>query len=79
MMIFGGIKTEDKIYRINVLFVICDFIIAGLSLVMVSWAAFFFNRWWIILFSVVPLALYMNHGLLIAEDLNAKGDENNSR
>ena len=66
---------EDKIYRINILFIICDFLIAGMALVMVAWASFFFNRWWIIAFALVPLTLYMNHGLLLAQDCTAEGDE----
>ena len=72
---------DKQLFKINILFAIADFLICGLGLCLFAWAAFFFGKWWISLFGVIPLMLYSNHGILITADIEdaQKGDEQDSR
>lgn len=74
---------NEKLYRLNKLFIIADFLIAALGVCVFSYSALHFGKWWIALFALIPLALYMNHGLILdnqitdakVEELNPKGGD----
>ena len=70
-------QMDKQLFRINILFAIADFLICGLGLAVFAWAAFFFARWWITLFCVIPLAFYSSRGIIIDADVEEaqKGDE----
>ena len=78
---------NEKLYRLNKLFIIADFLIAALGVCMFAYSALHFGKWWIALFALIPLALYMNHGLILdnqitdakVEELKPKGDDPNAR
>ena len=73
----------EKLYKLNKLFIIADFLIAALGVCVFSYSALHFGKWWIALFALIPLALYMNHGLILdnqitdakVEELNPKGGD----
>lgn len=56
-------------------FAIADTLIAGLSISLFGWGAWFFGRWWILLFTVIPLVSFMSHTVIadIVED-GGEGD-----
>ena len=74
----------EKLYKLNKLFIITDFLIAALGVCVFSYSALHFSKWWIALFALIPLALYMNHGLILdnqitdakVEELKPKGGDN---
>ena len=66
----------EKLYKLNKLFIIADFLIAALGVCVFSYSAFHFGKWWIALFALIPLSLYMNHGLILDREItNAKVEE----
>lgn len=56
---------------------IADTLIAGLSIAAFGWGAYFFGRWWILLFTAVPLCLFYAHTVIVDADLaeTQKGGE----
>ena len=83
----GWKNMNERLYKINRLFIACDFLIAALGVCVFSYSALHFSKWWIALFALIPLALYMNHGLILdnqitdakVEELKPKGDDSNAR
>jgi hypothetical protein len=69
-----------KLLALNIVFAIADTIIAALSILAFVWCSWRFDKWWIILFAVVPMALFNAHTAIINSDIEEaqKGDENNS-
>ena len=67
---------NEKLYRLNKLFIIADFLIAALGVCVFAWSAWHFGRWWIALFALIPLSLYMNHGIILDREItDAKVEE----
>ena len=67
---------SEKLYKLNKLFIIADFIIACLGVCVFAWSAMHFGKWWIALFALIPLSLYMNHGLILdSQIVDAKVEE----
>lgn len=60
---------NDNLYKINVFYGVTDFLLCAIGVAAFTGAAFFFGKWWLILFAVLPLCLYTNHGLIIESDL----------
>ena len=54
---------------INIIWAIGDVIICGLAILAFGWGAWFFSKWWVLLFSFVPLGLYSNHGVICDSDI----------
>lgn len=63
--------------RINILFAVFDAIICNFSALVFVWGANRFDKWWLCLFVIVPLALFQRHTLIIDADLEAaeKGEQ----
>lgn len=61
---------------INIILVIADLILSALAVCAFAWCAVFFHKWWIILFTLVPVILYNNHSIIV--DRRTKGGEDNS-
>ena len=57
-------------------FAIADTLIAALSIITFGWGAWFFGRWWILLFTVIPLVSFMSHTVIA--DIVEDGGENDS-
>ena len=50
-----------------------DTLISGLAIAAFGWGAYHFDRWWILLFMVIPLVMFNTHTLVIEADM--KGGE----
>ena len=82
----GWKNMSEKLYKLNKLFIIADFIIACLGVCVFAWSAMHFGKWWIALFALIPLSLYMNHGLILdsqivdakVEELKPNGGDSNA-
>ena len=66
----GWKNMNERPYRINRLFLVCDLLIAALGVCVFAYSALRFGRWWIALFALIPLALYMNHGVLLDHEIH---------
>lgn len=60
----------DKNLRIlNIVYAVADTVIAALVVVGLGLLSYHFGKWWVILFSYLPLAFYFQHTLIIDADL----------
>lgn len=77
---------DEKLFKLNKIFLIADFLIAALGVCVFAYSALHFGKWWIALFALIPLALYMEHGIILdtqivdaqVEELKPKGGERDS-
>ena len=69
-----------KLLALNILCTIADTIIAALAICAFGWGSWHFGRWWILLFTIIPLALFNSHSFIVEADINAamEGSDSNS-
>lgn len=61
---------------INILWALFDTAICGLALCIFGWGSYYFEKWWILVFMLIPLFLFSSHTLIINDDIQtAKGGE----
>lgn len=71
---------SKSLLAINILWALIDTIITALAICAFVWGARYFERWWLLLFAIIPLALFNQHSLVIDADLQAaKEGESNGR
>lgn len=69
---------SKQLKTINIIFALSDTLICLVAIALFGAAAYWFSKWWIVMFTIVPLALYCNHTLIIEADIDAaqgKGGE----
>ena len=54
---------------INIIWAVIDTLICALAVVAFAWGAFYFGKWWVLLFNIIPLALFNQHSLIVNADL----------
>lgn len=52
----------------NIIFAIADTIMCGLAVVGLCFGAYHFDRWWILLFTIVPLLLFYLRPMVMDAD-----------
>ena len=70
---------DKKIFALDVLITIADTLIAALAIVAFAWGSRYFDRWWMLLFAVIPLALFNQHSLIVNADLERGEKDESSR
>ena len=71
---------DKKLATINIIITIADTLVCLAAVTMFGFAAMHFSKWWITLFSFVPLLLFNSHSLIIGADLDAaKRGESDAR
>lgn len=60
---------SKSLTAINIILVVTDLILSSLCVMAFAWASFFFSKWWLILFTLIPAALYTNHSIIIDSDI----------
>lgn len=68
---------SKNLETINILFAVLDAIICNFCALAFVWGANRFDKWWLCLFVIVPLALFQRHTLIIDADIEAaeKGEQ----
>ena len=67
---------DKKIFALDVLITIADTLIAALAIVAFAWGSRYFGKWWMLLFTIIPLALFNSHTLIL--DVPQEEGENDS-
>lgn len=60
---------SKRLAIINITLVITDLILSALTVAAFAWAAWHFSKWWLVLFTLIPMALYSQHSIIIDSDL----------
>lgn len=64
---------------INIIWAIGDVIVCSLAILAFGWGAWFFGKWWLLLFAIIPLALFNQHSLIVNADLERGEKDESSR
>lgn len=62
---------EKNLLAINIIITIADTLVCLAAVTAFGFAAIHFSKWWITLFSFVPLLLFNSHSIIIGADLDA--------
>jgi hypothetical protein len=71
---------SNRLLAINIVFAVVDTIIAALAICAFGWGSWFFGKWWMLCFSIIPLVLFNSHSAIVEADIEAaqKGSDSNS-
>lgn len=64
---------------INIIWAIGDVIVCSLAILAFAWGAWFFGKWWMLLFAIIPLVLFNQHSLIVNADLERGEKDESSR
>lgn len=67
---------DKKIFALDVLITIADTLIAALAILAFAWGSRYFDKWWMLLFTIIPLALFNAHTLVL-DTTDGKGEDAN--
>ena len=75
---------DRKLLTLNIFYAIADVIVGLAGIAVFGAGAWFFEKWWLLIFTLLPLILYNNHTLVINEDIQLqdeaqKGGEPNAK
>ncbi len=65
-------------FVINIIKAIADLIISALGILGCVYCANVFQHWWILLFAILPLAMYYSSGIVVLGEPVEEGGENDS-
>lgn len=65
-------------FVINIIKAIADVIVSALGIMGFIYGANMFQRWWILLFAVLPLLMYYSSGIVVIGEPVEKEGENDS-
>ena len=65
-------------FIINIIKAIADTIISAVGIMGFIYGANVFQRWWILLFAILPLAFYYSSGIVVIGDPAEEGGEDHS-
>lgn len=70
---------DKKAFCLNIIIAIVDTIIAALSIVAFFAMAYSTQKWWIMLFALIPLMLFNNHAVVLLTNDKKEEDDDAGR
>ena len=63
-------------FVINIIKAIGDVLVSAVCIAEFTYGAYLFQRWWILLFSILPLLMYYSSGIVvIGEPVEEEGED----
>ena len=62
---------SSKLLAINIIFAVADTLIAALCICGFGWGAYHFGKWWMLCLSIIPLAMFNGHSIIVDADIEA--------
>lgn len=59
---------NDKMFKLNRILAISDTIVSVIAILTLGACAWYFNKWGIVLFSIIPLLLFYSHTIVLDAD-----------
>lgn len=56
---------DNKMFVINIIKVVADVIVSTAAIIAFGWGAWFFSKWWILLFTILPMLMYYSSGIVV--------------
>jgi len=69
---------DKRMFVINIIKTVFDGLISAFTISWCAWGANRFDRWWILLFAILPLAFYYSSGIVVIGEPVEEGGEKNS-
>ena len=63
---------DDNLLKINRTLAITDTLMCVTSILAFAFAGWFFGRWWVNLFSLIPLLLFSSHTMILDAEFAAQ-------
>lgn len=60
---------SKSLTAINIILVLTDLILSALVVLGFAWAAWYFSKWWLVLFTLIPALAYSHHSIIIDSDI----------
>ena len=69
-----------KLLALNITYAVVDTIIAALAICGFGLGSWFFGKWWMLCFCIIPLVLFNSHSVIVEADIEAakEGSDSNS-
>ena len=68
---------SKSLTAINIIWAIIDTLICALAILAFGWGAWHFDKWWLLLCNIVPLALFNQHSSIVDADLEEAKKKDN--
>lgn len=69
---------DKKIFVLNIVKVVADVIVSTAAIIAFEWGAWYFGKWWILLFTILPMLMYYSSGIIVMGEPVEEGGENDS-
>lgn len=66
---------DTKMFALNITLAIVDTVVAALAIIAFGWGSWYFGKWWILLLTIIPLALFNTHTLVLDAVEEGESDE----
>ena len=66
---------SKRIFALNIVFTIAEFIICLATIMAFAWGSNAFGKWWMLLFCIIPVALYASHGVYLETSVEEKDEQ----
>lgn len=66
---------DNNLYKLNTTYAVVDTIKCVFAILSFGFAAWFCNKWWINLFSILPLMMYSTHTIVIESDIECMQEQ----
>ena len=70
---------NNKIFWLNIIIAVVDTIIAALAIVAFTAMANIMGKWWIVLFSLIPLMLFNHHTIVLLTNDRKENEDDAGR
>lgn len=60
---------SKSLTAINIILVITDLILSALCVIGFAYGAVYFHKWWLVLFTLIPVLAYSHHSIIIDSDI----------
>ena len=67
---------DERLYRLNTTYAIVDTLMCLAAILCFGFAAWYFGKWWMNLFNLIPLALF-NRRTIVLDTTDGKGEDAN--
>ena len=67
---------DERLYRLNTTYAVVDTLMCLAAILCFGFAAWYFGKWWMNLFNLIPLALF-NRRTIVLDTTDGKGEDAN--
>ena len=66
---------DRKLFILNIIITLVDTAISALAIIAFAWGAATFERWWLLLFALIPVLLFHAHPLVLEREPEKGGEK----